>query len=67
MRANIIVRPQTRRSLRCLAAFNFRTGTSSQGNLNPNNDTSTDEVVGPDAYKVAVVVSIGAAIFSLCL
>jgi hypothetical protein len=62
MRANIIV---------CLLAAGFlgclRGGIPSQERLSPENEAPTPEVVGPDAYKIAVLVAVGAAILTLCL
>ena len=45
----------------------IRSGVPSQERQNPRKEASAvDEVVGPDAYKVAVVLSIAAAILSGC-
>ena len=39
-----------------------------QEKLSPESEVSTeDEVAGLDAYKVAVLISVAAAILSLCL
>jgi hypothetical protein len=50
-----------------LATLDLRRGIPSQEKLSPGNEVPTnDEAVGPDAYKVAVLVSVGLAILSLC-
>jgi hypothetical protein len=67
MRANIIVCLLAAGFLGCLTALNLRSGIPSQEKLSPDNEASADEVAGPDAYKVAVLVSVGAAILTLCL
>lgn len=52
----------------CLKALDSRGGISSQEKLSPENVVPAgDEVAGPDAYKVAVLVLVGAAILSVCL
>ena len=49
-------------------ALDLRSGIVSQEKFTPENEIPTDdEVVGLDAYKVAVLVSVAAAILSLCL
>jgi len=68
MRANLIV---------CLLAAGFSghlkelgwTGViASQERLSPDHEVPADnEVVGPDAYKIAVMVLVAAAILSVCL
>jgi hypothetical protein len=50
------------------AAFDVRNGISSQEKLSAEKQVPTDdEVVALDTYKVAVLVSVGIAILSLCL
>jgi hypothetical protein len=67
MRANVIICLLAGGLLGCLVALDLRSGIPSQEKLSPGNEVSTnDEVVGPDAYKVAVLVSVGLAILSLC-
>jgi hypothetical protein len=67
MRANIIVCLLAAGFLVCLTTLDLRRGIPSQEKLSPGNeDPTNDEVVGPDAYKVAVLVSAGLAILSLC-
>ncbi len=67
MRANITVCPRAAGFLGCLTALDLRSGLPSQEKLTPENEVPTDdEVVGLDAYKVAVLVSVGVAILSLC-
>jgi hypothetical protein len=67
MRANIVVCLLTAGFLVCLTALDLRNGIPSQEKLSPGNEAPTnDEVVGPDVYKVAVLVSVGLAILSLC-
>jgi hypothetical protein len=40
----------------------------SQERLSPENEVAADDkVVGPDAYKIAVMVLVGATILSVCL
>jgi hypothetical protein len=54
--------------LGCLTALDMRSGTPSQEKLGAENQVPADDkVVGVDVYKVAVLVSIGIAILSLCL
>jgi hypothetical protein len=68
MRANITVHPLAAGFLACLTALDSRSGFPSKGTLSPENEVSADdEVVGLDAYKVAVLLSVAAAILSLCL
>jgi hypothetical protein len=50
------------------AAFDVRNQISSQEKLSTENQVPTDdEGLGLDIYKVAVLVSVGIAILSLCL
>jgi len=65
MRANIIVCLLAAGFLGCLTALNSRI--PSQEELAPQIEAPSNEVVGPDAYKVAVLVSVAAAILSGCL
>ena len=52
----------------CLTALDSRNGIPSQVRLSPGNEVPTDnEVVGLDAYQVAVLVLAGVAVLSLCL
>jgi hypothetical protein len=68
MRANISECLLAAGFLGCLTAFNLRSGIPSQEKLSADNQVPTDnEVVGLDIYKVAVLVSVGIAILSLCL
>ncbi len=67
MGANITAYPLAAGFLGYLTALDLRSGIPSQ-ELNPENEVPIDdEVVGLDAYKVAVLVSVAAAILSLCL
>ena len=68
MGANITVYPLAAGFLGCLTELGLRRGIPSQEKLSPENEAPTDdEVVGLDAYKVAVLISVAAAILSLCL
>jgi hypothetical protein len=68
MRANITVYPPSVGFLGCLTALDLRSEILSQEKLNLESEVPTDdEVVGLDAYKLAVLVSVGVAILSLCL
>ena len=68
MRANITVYPLAAGFLGCFTALDLGSGIVSEEKLSPENEVPTDdEVVGLDAYKVAVLVSVAAAILSLCL
>ena len=68
MRANITVCPPPGGFLGCLTGLDLRSGIPSQEELNPENEVPPDdEVLGLDAYKLAVLVSGGVAILSLCL
>jgi hypothetical protein len=54
--------------LGCLSALDLKNGVPSQEKLSAENQLPADDkVVGLDIYKVAVLVSIGIAILSLCL
>jgi hypothetical protein len=51
-----------------LKARGWRSVISSQETLGPETKVAADDdFVGPDAYKVAVMVLVGAAILSVCL
>jgi hypothetical protein len=68
MRASITVYPLAAGFLGSLTGLGLRRGIPSQEKLGPENEVPTDdEVVGLDAYKVAVLISVAAAILSLCL
>jgi hypothetical protein len=67
MRANIIVCLLAAGFLGCLTALNSRSRIPSQEKLAPQIEAPSNEVVGPDAYRVAVLVSVAAAILSVCL
>ena len=67
MGTNIIVCLLAAGFLECLTALNSRSRIPSQEKLAPQIEAPSNEVVGPDAYKVAVLVSVAAAIFSVCL
>jgi hypothetical protein len=68
MRVNIIACLLAVGFFGCLTALNLRSGIPSQEKLGTENEAPADnEAGGPDAYKVAVVLSVGAAILSLCL
>ena len=50
------------------AAFDVRNGVPSREKLSAEDQAPTDdEVLGLDLYKLAVLVSVGMAILSLCL
>jgi hypothetical protein len=67
MRANIIVCLLAAGFRGCLKASDWRSGIPSQEKLNHENEVPADDAVaGPDAYKVAVMVLVGAAILSVC-
>jgi hypothetical protein len=54
--------------LGCLSALDMRSGVPSQEKLSAENQVPTDDkVVGLDIYQVAVLISVGLAILSLCL
>jgi hypothetical protein len=68
MRANITVYPPFVGFLGCLTAPDLRSGVPSKEKLSRASEVPTgDEVVGFDAYKLAVLVSVGVAVLSLCL
>jgi hypothetical protein len=68
MRANINVCLLAAGFLGCLTALDLRSGIPSQKKFSAENEVpADDEVVGLDIYKVAVLVSVGVAILSLCL
>ena len=68
MRANITVYPLAGGFLGCLTALHLRSGIPLQEKLSPESEVSPeDEVAGLDAYKVAVLISVAAAILSLCV
>jgi hypothetical protein len=67
MRANIIVCLLAAGFLGCLTALNSRSRIPSQEKLAPQIEAPSNETAGPDAYKVAVLVSVAAAILSGCL
>ena len=68
MHANINVFPSAAVLLDCLRPLDLRKGIPSREKLSPNSEVQTsEEVVGLDAYKIAVLVSVAAAILSLCL
>jgi len=68
MRANITVYPLAAGFLGCLTELGSSRGIVSPEKLSPENEVPTDaEVAGLDAYKVAVLISVAAAILSLCL
>ena len=49
-------------------ALDLKGGIPSKEKLSPQSEAPTDdEVVGLDAYKLAVLVSVGVAVLSLCL
>ena len=67
MRANIVVCLTAAGFSGCLKTLDSRVGIPSQENLSPENDVpASEEVAGPDAYKIAVLVLVGAAILSVC-
>jgi hypothetical protein len=67
MGANITVCPLTAGSLGCLTALGLRSGIASQEKLSPETEVpADDEGAALDAYKIAVLVSVGVAILSLC-
>jgi hypothetical protein len=67
MRANIIVCLLAAGFLGCLTALNSRSRIPSQEKLAPQIEAPSNKVVGPDSYRVAVLVSVAAAILSVCL
>jgi hypothetical protein len=68
MFANISECPLAAGFLGRLTALGLKSGIPSQEKLSAGNQAPTDdEVVELDIYKVAVLVSVGLAILSLCL
>ena len=68
MRANITVFSSATGLLDCLTPLDLRSGMPSDEKLSPNTEVQTnDKVIGLDAYKLAVLISVAAAILSLCL
>jgi hypothetical protein len=68
MRTNITVCLLAAGFLGCLTALDLRSGIPSQEKLSAENEVPADgQVVGLDIYKIAVLVSVGIAILSLCL
>jgi hypothetical protein len=68
MRANMIVGLHTAGFMGCSTALDLRGGTPSPEPFTVRNEVpAEDEAVGLDAYAIAVLVSIAAAILSLCL
>jgi hypothetical protein len=66
MRANLIVCLLAFSG--CLKALDLKGGISSQERLSPENEVPAgDEVMGPDAYKLGVLILVGASILSVCL
>ena len=66
MRAHITIYPLASRLL-CSTELGLRRGIASHEKFSPEDEGPGDEVGGLDAYKVAVLVSVAAAILSLCL
>jgi len=67
MRANLIVCLLAAGFSGCLKPLGWKSVIPSQESLSPENEVAADEVVGPDAYKIAVMVLVGATILSVCL
>jgi len=68
MRANMIVGFQTVGFMGCSTALDLRGGIHSPEPFAAGNEgPAEDESVGLDAYAIAVLVSVAAAILSLCL
>lgn len=68
MRANIIVCLQAAWFTGCPTAFSLTNGIPPAKPFGHGNEVPAEnEVAGLDAYKVAVLVSVAAAILSLCL
>ncbi len=68
MRANVTACPATAGFFAYLTALDFSSGIPSNEKRSPESQVPTDDgVAGLDAYKVAVVVSVGVAILSLCI
>jgi hypothetical protein len=52
----------------CLTTLDLRSGTPSRERFSHENEVpASDQLGGPDAYKLAVLVSVGLAILSLIL
>lgn len=68
MRANIFVCPQAGWFTGYSRGLDFRNGIASPEPLSAGSEVpAEDEVVGLDAYEIAVLVSVAAAILTLCL
>jgi hypothetical protein len=68
MRKDVIVCLQGAGFMGWSTALDFSNGIPSPEPFTPANEIpEEDEVVGLDAYKIAVLVSVAAAILSLCL
>jgi hypothetical protein len=68
MRANITVFPLAAGPLDYLKTLDLRSGMPSEEKFSPNTEVQTsDKAVALDAYKMAVLISVAAAILSLCL
>jgi hypothetical protein len=67
MRAYITLYPLASGFLGCSTELGLRRGIPSHEKFSPEDEGPSDEVGGVDAYKVAVLVSVAAAILSLCL
>lgn len=67
MRANMIVGLQTAGFMRCSTAMDLMGGIPSPEPFTVGNEVpAEDQTVGPDAYTIAVLVSVAAALLSLC-
>jgi hypothetical protein len=67
MHAYFTIYPLASGFLGCSPESGLRRGIPSQEKFSPQDDGPGGEVAGLDAYKVAVLVSVAAAILSLCL
>jgi hypothetical protein len=67
MRAYFTIYPLASGFLGCSTGSGLRRGIPSQQKFSPQDEGPGGEVGGLDAYKVAVLVSVVAAILSLCL
>jgi hypothetical protein len=67
MRAYFTIYPLASGFLGCSTESGLRRGIPSQEKFSPQDEGPGGEVGGLDAYKVAVLVSVAAAILSLCL
>jgi len=68
MRTDVIVFPSASGLSDCLTLLDSRAGMPSKEKLSSNSEVQTsDEVLGLDAYQLAVLISVAAAILSLCL